>query len=156
VSSVSSSVGKIILLWGAVESQLNGLTQILIHPLNDPPKNKGVPNPFSQRIKLLRRCYEANSRMASIADEAVGVLMGLTPLHERRSIIVHGDYQGVGPDSRHMFVIYRASRTERHGWRWEYFTAEELTELAKEITSAQRKVQDIAKRTHRLSAQQSD
>ena len=156
VDFISATVGRILLLWGIVEDRLNGLTLVLIHPLNSPPKNKGVPPQFSAKLELLARCYRENSRMASIADEANGLLERLKPLHERRNIIVHGHYQGVGPNNHHVFTIYRAGRAERHGWRWEYFTASDLDGLATEIMSIEREVESLVKRTHRLSAQQSD
>lgn len=152
VDTISASVGKIILFWGAAESYLNGLTILLLKPTNNPPPNKGVPVSFSRKIDLLKRCYRGNPRLAPIRNEARQVLTDLKPLHDRRVILAHGNYQGLVPGDKHMFIIYRSGRAKRHAWQWHYFTTNELDNLADRIMAAERAIESLVAKTQRLSA----
>jgi hypothetical protein len=115
MNTIAASIGKIILLWGAIESCLSAITTCLLVPTNNPPHNDGVPVSFSKKITLLKRCYRDNPKMSPIKDDARKLLIELNPMHETRVIVSHGNYQGILADGRHMFIAYHGGRSKKHG-----------------------------------------
>jgi hypothetical protein len=153
IDTVSASVGKIILFWGAIEAHLSGLCLVLLHPLNKPPPHDGVPVAFSRKIKTLRCCYRTNPRMSAIKDEAYSLLSGLRPLHLKRNTIVHGYYQGINTSDQNIFTVYHKAHGKEPAWRWHYYTADELATVADNMLNAETATKTLTSKTHSVSAQ---
>jgi hypothetical protein len=144
--------GKIVLLWGHVEAALVNILLRVTHPLNKLPNHDGVPTPFSQKIKLAKRGYRDIEKLTSIKSEAYEILASLRPIHDRRSIIVHGYYQGfTGSNNQFMFGLYKSHGPLRErALKFHYFTRQEIRQLISDIEACRRKLDALSDNTFRL------
>jgi hypothetical protein len=144
--------GKIILLWGYVEASLTNILLRLTHPLNKLPDHEGVPVSFSAKIKLAKRGFRSIPKLASIEGEACRTLTELHPLHEKRTIIAHGYYQGFtgGKRHRHLFGFYEARRGQKKALKSYYFSRDDLTGLTSDINAYREKLENLSAKTFRL------
>ena len=88
-----ASFGKIVLFWGHIEASLAAILLSLYHPYNKLPDRGSVPIKFSTKISHAIHGYCNIPRMKPLRGVAKEALNDLLPLHDQRSIIVHG-YQG--------------------------------------------------------------
>jgi hypothetical protein len=145
--------GKIILLWGHVEANLAGILLSLYHPYNQIQDRGGVPIKFSTKIRHAIHGYCNVRRMAPIRKEAKALINSLIPLHEQRSIIAHGYYQGVHGEGLgyHEFGLYESRDGERKRWRFHNFTGPQLQRLTSDIAKAWTDMEDLSAKTYRIA-----
>ena len=143
------SVGKILLFWGYIEAQLNSLILITLWRPKPIVHDVFVENAFSKKIRKIKRKFCDLPPLAPLKVEAYALLNRLTPIHRRRSILVHEHYEGIDMDDRHVFALYRARR-DSGGWKWHRFTNSELDALADSIMLAHNDLQDFKVRAYSL------
>lgn len=142
--------GKVILLWGHVETALISILLRVTHPLFGLPGHEGVPMAFSRKIKLAKRGYSEIPEMSSLRPEAESAFSALWPLSEQRDIIVHGYYQGFTGSSRYMFGRYELRQKRTRGFRFHYFTDAEIAELVRGIEKSWQRLDDLSARTFQV------
>jgi hypothetical protein len=141
-----TTFGKIVLFWGDVESHLTNIVLRLAHPrFGLFPKFKAVPKAFRTVIDMARQGYTQTSLMSPLASDALPLLDRLMPLHDKRSIIVHGRFQG-RIRTNYAFGIYRAGR-----FKFEYFSDQEVRKLEAEIVSSRFALEQLSRRTFDVS-----
>jgi hypothetical protein len=142
--------GKILLLWGHVETALVKIVLRLTHPLFGLPNHQGVPDPFSQKIKLAKRGYRDIPAMSPLRDQAREAFGALSPLSKTRNIIVHGYYQGLTGADRYMFSTY-VQRSQTPGFKSYYFAVDDVAKLASDINASRQELDDLTTKTFRIA-----
>ena len=96
--------GKILLLWGIIEMILLGIAFKLADP-NNKRRGKGFQLPFAELLKLVIQRYKNDLKYAAVRQEGIALFKSLIPLHARRTIIVHGAYQGITGQNKFRFLF---------------------------------------------------
>ncbi len=127
--------GKIVLLWSRVEAILITIIYAMIFEPGG-LRQKGIPQNFAERIKTAVRGYETLAYYAAIKDEAVEAVKALEPLHEKRTVIVHGLYNGKTLPGRYVFGLVKWGKSDRGTVHTHTFTRAELDDLTTAIAEA--------------------
>ncbi len=132
--------GKIVLLWSHVEAHL---ITIIFNLMFEPNKleHKGIPWNFKERIKLAIKGYETLPRYAAIKDEAIEAIMALEPLHEHRTVIVHGFYDGKKMPGNYVFGLVKWGKGTSGAVDAHVYSSSELNALIQAIAEARRRLE---------------
>lgn len=147
-----ATFGKIILLWGHIEASLVGIILALRSPRHKLPDRGGVPLQFHTKRKHILEGYNDIPKMASIRKRAKSEIEALVLLHEKRSIIVHGYYQGFTGHGYYLFGAYESRPNQTKRWRSYQFTQAELEALAGDLAKHNVIMRDLATETLRVLA----
>jgi hypothetical protein len=145
-----ATFGKIVLLWGHIEASLANIILGLWHPKNKLPDRGGMPLQFNTKRRRALEGYCDTPKLKPIRKRAKAEIEALVPLHEKRSIIVHGYYQGLTGSGYYLFGGYEARPNERKRWRVYQFTPAEVGTLTVEIANHRQIMSDLAAETFRL------
>ena len=145
-----ATFGKIILLWGYIESSLALILECLYQPHNKLKDPGGVPLEFSTRINHAKHGYGIIAALAPIRHEAEELLDELTELHDKRSVFAHGYYEGINESGFHIFTTYESRPGHNKGWLSYGINSTELKSLAETISSYRDKMAKLSIRTRQL------
>jgi len=142
--------GMVLLQWGHVEAELVNILLRLTHPRFGFVQEKGLPRGFSDQIRLAKRLYRAIPHIAELKDEACALLGTLGPLHNTRSVIVHGYYQGYAGGDRFMFGIFEPQKGPRMVNKAHYFTHAQVVQLSSDIDKRRASMAMLSANTFRV------
>lgn len=140
--------GRILLQWGYIETRLSNILGWLTHDRFGLRGRKGVPQEFSEKVKVAKRGYCEIAAMGPLRNEAEAVLDALPRLHEKRIVIVHGAYQGTTKDG-FVFVHFSdkkgVARISSH-----HFTPVELAVLLEDILRVDTALESLSQKTFNI------
>lgn len=141
--------GRIVLLWGQIEAILAGFSLAVNNPRLG-LKHRDVAHTFQRKKKrIIEAACELNG-LATIRAELKAEMDILEQLHEKRSWIVHGSYQGFTGNECYMFSIYETRDGHKKRWWFPTFTPDEIQALTNDMRLHKNKIEDLVSNALRL------
>src|SRR5262249_4065205 len=137
-------------IWGSIEAHLAGLVLTINHPFNKLPDRGGVPLSFTAKRKRIQEGLYQIPKLRPIKDELLAALPELERLHEERSIVVHGNFQGFTGHGQYMFAIYETRPGQTKRWWFPKFTPDEVRTLTKDMEHYHEITSRLATEAYRL------
>ena len=136
--------GRIVLIWGQIEALLAGFVLAVNHPKFNLRDNGGVRSQFSQKKKRILEGLYAIKQIQPMKAEIEEEMEALSVLHDKRSTIVHGAYQGFTGTGHYLFIIYESRDDQQKRWMFPTFTPEEVHQLTEDLRHHRDKLEKMA------------
>jgi hypothetical protein len=97
-----TTIGKIVLLWGRLERQLDALLSMAINIAARSGIQEQMPHQLRRRLTLLERLYCDCGELSHYKDAASNLLRDIRETSEERHMVIHSNWGGFehGPPPR--------------------------------------------------------